>query len=328
MGKALIKIPELHNNDYDFLEVLNGLANVKIKSNTRQFFLTQENINIHNKDCLEFLKTIPSNTIDFVLTDPPYFLDKLDNNWDDALIQKSTKKSKTIGGLPVGMKFDKQQGKNLQEFFYKVSLELIRVLKPGGFMVAFSQGRLIHRLAVASEDAGFEIRDLFAWQHGGGQGKAFTQNHFVKKMNIDDDEKKSIISKLDKRKTPQLRPEFEPMILAQKPKEGTHIDNWLKYKTGLVKIDFDNENYQQTTIFKYEKPHKNKEFEHMTIKPLNMFQKLIEIFTVENQIVLDPFLGSGTCAEAALMQNRKIYGSEIEVKYFDNILKRINNYIK
>ena len=78
---------------------MSGLANVKIKSNTRKSFLTQENINIHNKDCLEFLKIIPSNIVDFILTDPPYFLDKLDNNWDDTLIQQSTKKSKTIGGF-------------------------------------------------------------------------------------------------------------------------------------------------------------------------------------------------------------------------------------
>ena len=307
MSNKLIEISELHNNDYAFMEGLEGLVNVKMQLSKKDGFLTQQNINIHNKDCVQFLKTIPNNSIDFVLTDPPYFLDKLDNNWDNTSIQNGIKNSKTIGGLPVGMKFDKEQGKNLQEFFYNVSLELIRVLKPGGFMIAFSQGRLIHRLAVASEDAGFEIRDLFVWQHGGGQGKAFTQNHFVKKMNIDDNHKKEIILKLQERKTPQLRPKFEPMILAQKPREGTFVDNWLKYETGLVKIGFDNEKYQQTTIFKYKKPHKNKEFEHMAIKPLDMFSKLIEIFTTENQVILDPFLGSGTCAEAALMKNRKIY---------------------
>lgn len=286
-----------------------------------------EHIKIQNKDCLQYLKNIPKNAVDFVLTDPPYFLDQLDANWNNHKIQNGIQKSKTIGGLPIGMKFDKRQGKRLQDFFYEVSLELVRILKPGGFMIAFSQGRLIHRLAVASEDAGFEIRDLFVWRHKGGQGKAFTQNHFVKKMKIPEAEKKAIISKLENRKTPQLRPEFEPMILAQKPKEGTFVNNWLQYKTGLVKINFENETYQPTTIFKYDKPHKNKAFEHMTIKPLPMFQKLIEIFTTENQIVLDPFLGSGTCAEAALSKNRTIYGCEIEPHYFKKILERIKNYM-
>lgn len=314
-----IKIPAIQDNNYSFTEVIERFC---VKPSTKK-----KSINLYNGDCFEFLKTIEDNSIDFILTDPPYFLSKLGDDWDNNKIQDSIKKSKTIGGLPVGMKFDKEQGKRLQDFFYKISLELIRVLKPGGFMIAFSQGRLIHRLAVASEDAGFEIRDLFVWQHSGGQGKAFTQKHFVLKMNISDNKKEDIISKLNNRKTPQLRPEFEPMILAQKPKNGTFIDNWLKYKTGLVKLNFDNEEYQPTTIFRYNKPYKNKEFEHMTIKPLDLFSKLIEIFTTENQVVLDPFLGSGTCAEAALIKNRKIYGSEIEKKYFDNILKRISNYI-
>ena len=303
------------------------LENLKNSLEKKDRMLVQNNINIQNEDCLEYLKTIPDGKVDFVLTDPPYFLDKLGDDWDNHKIQRGIKKSKTIGGLPVGMKFDKRQGKRLQDFFYKASLELIRVLKPGGFMVAFSQGRLIHRLAVASEDAGFEVRDMFIWQHSGGQGKAFTQDHFVRKRNITQEEKIRIIEKLAGRKTPQLRPEFEPMILAQKPKEGTFVDNWLKYETGLVKIDFQDADYQQTTVFKYKKPHKNKDFEHMTIKPLDMFSKLIEIFTVQGQVVLDPFLGSGTCAVAALNNNRKIYGSEIEIKYFDNILKRITKYI-
>ena len=82
------------------------------------------------------------------------------------------------------------------------------------------------------------------------------------------------------------------MILAQKPRNGTFVNNWLKWETGLVKIDFSDDPYQQTTIFNYRKPHKNKEFDHMTIKPVDMFERLIETFTIEGQTVLDPFLGS------------------------------------
>ena len=294
------------------------------KNHSNNAIYNIDDISIHNGDCIDLFKIIDDNTIDFILTDPPYFLDKLGDDWNDKNITKNIAKSKTIGGLPIGMKFDKKQGKRLQEFFYKISIEALRVLKPGGFMVAFSQGRLIHRLAIASEDAGFEIRDLFAWQHKGGQGKAFTQDHFVKKMNIPEEDKQKIIQNLDNRKTPQLRPKFEPMILAQKPKEGTFVENWLKWQTGLVKIDFEGEEYQQTTMFEYQKPFKNKEFEHMTIKPVKMFTKLIEIFTKKGQIVLDPFLGSGTTAEACLTIERKAIGFEIEKKYYQNSLDRIN----
>ena len=86
-------------------------------------------------------------------------------------------------------------------------------------MVAFSQGRLVHRLATAAEDAGFEIRDLFVWEHDGGQGKAFSQAHFVERMDLSRREKNRIIKQLDGRKTPQLRPKFAPMILPQKPRD-------------------------------------------------------------------------------------------------------------
>ena len=191
-------------------------------------------------------------------------------------------------------------------------------------MVAFSQGRLVHRLAIAAEDAGFEIRDLFVWEHEGGQGKAFTQDHFVKKMDLPAKKRAAIVAKLDRRKTPQLRPKFEPMILAQKPRNGTFVDNWLKWQTGLVKLEFDRG--QQTTIFSYKKPHKNKEFEHMTIKPEGMIRRLIEIFTLPGQVVLDPFLGSGTAAIAAIEAGRRFVGFEIESKYFLNTIKRIQPY--
>ena len=222
------------------------------------------------------------------------------------------------------MRFDPQQGRRLEAFFALVSAEAIRILKPGGFMVAFSQGRLVHRLAVAAEDAGFEIRDQLIWEHQGGQGKAFTQAHFVQRMPITLKQRKAIIAKLDGRKTPQLRPKFEPMILGQKPRTGTFVANWLERQTGLVKLEFDNA--QQTTVFSYRKPNKSKAFEHMTVKPADMIRRLIEIFTLPGQTVLDPFMGSGTTAVAALDAGRRVIGFEIERKYYLNTLKRIQPY--
>lgn len=280
---------------------------------------------IYNKDCFEAFRDIPNNSIDFIATDPPYFLDGMGDDWSDAKLKKKQKKAEAIGGLPVGMKFDPEQGKRLQKFFHQFSIHALRVLKPGGFMVAFSQGRLCHRMAVGAEDAGFEIRDLLIWQHEGGQGKAFTQNHFVNKMKIISSEKERIIDTLQNRKTPQLRPKFEPMILAQKPKEGTFVANWLKWKTGLVNIDFD---FQQTTVFDYKKPSKEKFIDHMTVKPGDLMERLIEIFSLPGQVVMDPFLGSGTTAEAAISQGRKFIGFEIERKYCDITLKRLKKYEK
>lgn len=279
---------------------------------------------IYNEDCLTAFKQICNNSIDFIATDPPYFLDGMGDDWSDKKLNIKKAKARTIGGLPVGMKFDPAQGIKLQKFFNKVSIEALRVLKPGGFMVAFSQPRLFHRMAIATEDAGFEVRDMLVWEHNGGQGKAFTQDHFVKKMAISEKEKNQIIEKLQHRKTPQIRPKFESILLAQKPKNGTFIDNWLKWETGLVKVDFDSEP-QQSTIFNYKKPVKDEDFEHMTVKPLDLMERLIDVFTVKGQTVLDPFLGSGTTGIASLKRGRKFIGFEIEKKYIDMSIKRLKN---
>lgn len=285
--------------------------------------LKSKNFILINENCLNAFKEIPSNSIDFIATDPPYFLEGMGSDWSDKKLFEKAGRAKAIGGLPVGMKFDPNQGKRLESFFRDFSKEAIRVLKPGGFMVSFAQGRLFHRMAVAIEDSGFEIRDMLTWEHGGGQGKAFSQNHFIKKLKILENEKNIIMESLQGKKTPQLRPKFEPIVLAQKPKEGTFVQNWMKWKTGLVNIDF--EDGQQTTILKYKKPQQSKQLKHMTIKPVDLMEKLIEIFTIKNQKVLDPFLGTGTTGVAAINKNRKFIGFEIEKKYFNIAYNRIKN---
>lgn len=74
---------------------------------------------------------LPESSIDFIVTDPPYFLDQLGDEWNDTSIVRNMKKAGAVGGLPVGMKFDKQRGRRLERFFFQVANEAIRVLKPG-----------------------------------------------------------------------------------------------------------------------------------------------------------------------------------------------------
>ena len=278
------------------------------------------NADIYLADCLVGLKNLASHSVDFVATDPPYFLDGMGDEWSDRDLKEKEAKGGAVRGLPVGMKFDPRQGQRLELFFEQVSREVLRVLKPGGFMVSFSQGRLYHRLAIAAEDAGFEIRDLLIWEHDGGQGKAFTQDHFVKRMRMAAEEKEKIIQKLQGRKTPQLRPKFEAMLLAQKPKEGTFVENWMRWRTGLIQTDFE---MQQTTVFPFKKYHKTEKIDHMTIKPIDLMQRLMEVFSMTGQTVLDPFMGTGTTGIAALASKRKFIGFEIEKKYFDIAAQRL-----
>ena len=164
---------------------------------------------LYQGNCLEKLGDFSNSSIHLVITDPPYFLDGMGSRWDKDILEQKAAKGETIKGLPVGMKFDPKQGLEFQKFYEKISKEIIRVLKPGGFFLSFSQPRLLHRMGVAVEDAGFEIRDQYAWRFTKkAQAKAFSQNHFVNKMKISDHKKEIIKQKLGNRKTPQLRPEF------------------------------------------------------------------------------------------------------------------------
>jgi len=114
-------------------------------------------------DALEVLPRLPAHSVDLVLTDPPYFLDKLDNEWTPERAARRFYKSQAVFHLPPGMKFDPTQGRRMYEWYLEVSRELYRVLKPGGFFFSFSSPRLLHRVACAVEDAGFHIRDCFLW---------------------------------------------------------------------------------------------------------------------------------------------------------------------
>jgi len=183
-------------------------------------------------DTLKLLPQIEENSIDVVLTDPPYFLDKLDNNWNHEEISNQNNQY-TIKSLPAGMKFDRDQGKRFYAWYLDISKEIFRILKPGGFFFSFSSPRLYHRMASAIDDAGFEIRDTFMWLYTQNQAKAMGVDHFIKKMDIDEKAKEKIQEKLNGWKTPQIKSCFEPIAMAQKPADQTYLNNMLKHGVGL-----------------------------------------------------------------------------------------------
>ena len=278
-------------------------------------------------DCRDELPKMEPSSVHLVVTDPPYFLDKLDDGWSHSTIQRSRSKAGAIGGLPTGMKFKAEQGRRLQEFLTPVAIELFRVLKPGGFMLMFASPRLSHRAAVAVEDAGFEVRDILAWRYTRkAQFKAFTVDHFVdSRTDISVSEKTDIIRCLDGRRTPQLRPQFEPIILAQKPREGTCVNNWMTYRTGLIDASqyLEGEGSVPQTVMTVEKEAKDKFNGHLTAKPVELIKHLIRIFSVEGQTVLDPFVGSGTTCIAARLCGRHSIGIDINPDYIDIAKKRL-----
>ena len=223
------------------------------------------------------------------------------------------------------MKFDAGQGKRLQAFLEPVFEQLIRILKPGGFMLVFSAPRLYHRMAIAADDCGFEIRDQYVWQFTHrAQFKAFGMAHFLeKRVDIPDKERKRLAKDMDGRKTPQLRPQFESILCAQKPREGTFLDNWKKHRTGLIDSRQSLTGNVPATVMSVEKPRRDRYNCHLTPKPVEICEHLIKVFSCERQVILDPFLGSGTTCLAAYKTKRLGIGVEINPEYVSIAERRL-----
>jgi len=304
----------------------------------------QRNINkIILGDAEKILPQIEDNSIDLVLTDPPYFLDKMDNNWSHKTVSSITDYCHTVKSLPPGMKFDKEQGKRFYEWYFKISKELYRVLKPGGFFFSFSSPRLYHRMASAVDDAGFLIRDCFIWLYTQNQPKAMSLNHFIDKLDWDKKTKIELKEKLNGWKTPQIKSCFEPIVMAQKEYEKTFLNNMLKHNVGLLNTNVKiGENMFPSNVvttqeineimdkyFLLPKPTKEEKGEfniHKTVKPLAICEYIIQLTTFsEDAIVIDPFVGSGTTAVAAKKLGRKFIGIDTNREYVEIALKRLEN---
>jgi site-specific DNA-methyltransferase (adenine-specific) len=166
----------------------------KVVKSSRYYLLRGEN--------KSWLDRMPKNYVDSVVTDPPYGINFMGNHWDyDVPSVETWKKVK-------------------------------RVLKPGGYMVAFFSTRTYHRGVIAIEDAGFRIVDTIAWLYGTG----FPKSVSVSKAMRSKDASKEMIDSWEGWGT-ALKPAMELIVLARKPHKGTIADNVLKYKAGALNID-------------------------------------------------------------------------------------------
>ena len=170
-----------------------------------------------NGDCIEEMQKLidDGKQVDSVVTDPPYHLTSIVERYGkegsapakdrDGLYQRQAKgfMGKEWDGGDVAFR------KETWELAYKL-------LKPGGHLLAFSASRNYHRMAVAIEDAGFEIRDQIMWIYGSG---------FPKSLNLGDGWGTA------------LKPAHEPIVMAKKRLEGTNKQNKDRYGTGGINID-------------------------------------------------------------------------------------------
>ncbi len=292
-------------------------------------------------DAHEALTRLESNSVDVVLTDPPYFFDKLDNNWNHRTVSTITDYCHIVKSLPPGMKFDREQGVRFYKWYFDISKEIFRLLKPGGFFFSFSSPRLYHRMASAIDDAGFEIRDTFLWLYTQNQAKAMGIAHFIGKMDADEETKKKLKTRLNGWKTPQIKTCFEPIAMAQKPTDKTYLNNMLKHEVGLFNtnvrigdnmypanvftVDSINELIDKTFLLsKPTKKEKGEYNDHKTVKPLAICEYLIKLSAFsKNAVILDPFAGSGTTAVAAKKLGKRYIGIDSNEKYVKIAERRI-----
>ena len=171
-----------------------------------------------NGDCIEQMQKLIDDgvQVDSVVTDPPYHLTSIVKRFGkvgSAPAQKGTDGAfvRASSGF-MGKEWD---GGDIA--FRPETWELaLKLLKPGGHILAFSASRNYHRMAVAIEDAGFEIRDQMMWLYGSG---------FPKSLNIGDGWGTA------------LKPAHEPIVMARKSLEGTNKQNMEKYGVGGINID-------------------------------------------------------------------------------------------
>jgi len=185
-------------------------------------------------NCLETLKTLPDCSVDSIVTDPPYELGFMGKSWDNS-----------------GIAYNQD-----------LWAECLRVLKPGGHLLAFSGSRTYHRMVVAIEDSGFEIRDQIMWIYGSGFPKSLDVSKAIDKAAGAEREDRTVVTagKSGSHENPTrhvtnagtpatleaqqwqgwgtaLKPAHEPIVVARKPLIGTVANNVLTYGTGALNID-------------------------------------------------------------------------------------------
>lgn len=293
-------------------------------------------------DARDLLPKLKPDSIDAIITDPPYGIGIRGELWD----------SEAHLGISGRDGFE--------AWTTGWAIECLRVLKPGGYLVAFGSPRTAHRLTAGVEDAGFEIRDQLVWLFGSGVPK----------------------SPLTNGRSSTLRPGYEPILLARKPIYGTTNTNEQLYGTGRLGIDDTriparerrqgrwpcNVTLTHTracrstrcstscpagmldrsrprglpTRFYYcakasaaerdagceqlpaehapvyrrrstvSRPRRNT---HPTVKPIELMRWLTRLAAPRGALVLDPFTGSGTTGIAALAESRRFFGFERDARY-------------
>lgn len=322
---------------------------------------------VREGDSLELLDTLDPQSIDAVVCDPPYGIDFCGQRWDGQVIRRHAARQDRHAKLTSNEAF--------QAWCRVWAQGCVAALKPGGHLAAFGSPRTSHRLACALEEAGFELRDTLLWLYGTGMPKS---RH------------------LSGGRATQLKPAYEPILLARRPLDGPVEHTLARYGTGAlnaaacrtedrfpanVLVSHHPDCTPQECVAqcavraveeaarevraagarpirrlfycpKASRSERDAGCEHLprrrldlfpsaqaggpapppaanahpTVKPLALMRWLIRLLTPANGLILDPFCGSGTTGCAAVLEQRRFLGIEVDSDYTQIARARIAHW--
>jgi site-specific DNA-methyltransferase (adenine-specific) len=314
-------------------------------------------------DCFEVLAKLEPESVDAIITDPPYGIGFQHESWDSAAIREAVAQAG----------HDRLSPNEAFEAWCRIwATECQRVMKPGAFLAAFGSPRTYHRLACGVEDAGLEIRDTLMWLYAEGMPK-FGRYYPGGRATT-------------------LKPAFEPIVLARRKFAGTTEKTIARYGTGALGVDdcrvegrlpanvilghsreCDDdrcapdcpvadanacaeegrsrlvpsrflycpkasraerdagcEALPRRTLDLFPQTQRQKKpavgNPHPTVKPLALMRWLVRLLCTPGGLVLDPTIGSGTTGAAAVLEGRRFVGIELEPAYMEIAAARIAHH--
>jgi len=288
-------------------------------------------------DAIKLLDRLKLNSIDMVLSDIPYGIsidewDVLHNNTNRALLGQSPaqkgKKAFKRRGKPIRgwSNADKNIPREYQEWCYSWARKLFPIVKEGASVFIFAGRRMLHRAIIALEDSGFLLRDILAWEKPSAHHRAQSLSNLFKKRGL-----AKVAKEWEGWKLGNLAPKYEPIAWLFKPYTTVTItDNVLENKLGAMNVEACSINGKSpTNILKFGFQEGENGL-HETQKPVSLLEYLIKLVTCKRQLILDPFIGSGSTAVACKRLGRKYIGFEISKDYCEIAKKRLaeTNLIK
>jgi len=284
-------------------------------------------------DCLQHLPKLKDNSIDLFLSDIPYGIclddwDVLHRNSNSALLGKSPAQNGKSGfkrrGKPINgwAQSDRNIGLEYQQWCQQWATKIYPKMKNGSFLFVFGARRTIHRVVNAFEDSGFLLKDTLAWKKPSAHHRAQRVSIVLERRGLKEEAAKWRGWRLG-----NLAPIWEPIAWFMKPYTigGTITDNILDNEVGAMNTAECRLNGTSPTNMLDFSFGQDEIRIHEAQKPLALIEYMIKLTTRKDQIVLDPFMGSGTTAVAAENLNRRFIGFEANAEYHSKAIERLKS---